>query len=788
MNKFYFDCCGNLYEGTQLCDRKWFEEQLDSDKVRQAVETYRFFRREVDKKALPALIPHAHFPNGKRCADQAVPSGLLMLDIDNHEGLLQFDPRKHYEQYIEPLLSTTLKHVLMVYITPSGAGLRVIAKRQRCSDDLYQEQQELFALMRGTLPLDALDKSCHDLSRLSFITSREDMLYLNADELFEGEVSEGFEKGSVNCRPLADESVNRGVIAAEPLHQNRALGSDQEQRGFQNGTSLDIRPEVATRISPDGLYYGEVAYADIVKELVRVDALKLKAGSRNKDIYRLSCQLRSICRSEEHLQAVLPYTGLTVKEVTDTVHSACHKLTADDPMDPILVRVLDMLDANGEQTVCPEPQMPERLPHGIREIVAPYAPSHQPAMVMCALPMLGALATRLRIQYLNDEVHSAAFQTVLVAEQGTGKGTMSKMHKLLMGQLIEQDDKNRALMDDWRDERDAAGESGAGPRHPHLPIRNLNPRTTFPEMIDMMKDAKGQHLFICAPEIDSVPDNQWFQRGSTLRLAFDNERGGQDTKSVKATSGYIPFYLNVCLSGTPSTVMNRYKNAEDGLVSRTIFATFPAGERGKKRQADQKRTPRNARIVNELIEMLMNYGVNDKKECEPVRLPKIERAILEWYDMKGDLYNMTKNESIEVFRTRAAVIGMRAGALAWLCEGKKENRVAIEFARYVAEYTLYYQMKFFGEKLDEAVLQNNRVLTGRSFTSNDIIFAKLDDQFTNTDVSSLFRARGKQGTGASQTCHRWLENEWVVSEGRGVWRKTSLGKQRADMLKQSISV
>jgi len=778
MKKIFFDCSGNFYEGTRRCTREWLKEQLNSAKVLSQVETYRMLNSQDDKKALPILIPHATFTNGKRQTEFAVPSGLLMLDLDNHEGKFKFDPRDHYEQYIKPQLSTTLQNVLMVYVTVSGLGLRIIAKRTRCSNNLYQEQLELFNLLRGNLPDEALDNGCHDLTRPSFITSREDLLWLNEDELFDGEVTEGFaaDLEAMNVAHQKEQAMEVQTETTETTVANR----DSRQ------TTLPIRPEVAALISDDGRFFGEVSYSDITKELILTDRLALKQGSRNKDTYRLASQLRHICLSEQHLQQVMPHSGLSDKEVADTIHSACGHMTSADAMDPVLVRVLDKLGAYGDQEQILEPVMPT-LPKGLREIVEPVSPSHRPAMVMCALPMLGALATRMRFRYLEDEVHSLSFQTVLVAEQGTGKGTMSKLHKLLMGKLIEQDDQNRAKMDDWRDEREAMGESAAGPRQPHLPVRNFNPKTTYPTMVQMMKDAKGQHLFVCAPEIDSVPNKEWFQNGSTLRLAFDNERGGQDTKSVKAVSGYIPFYLNACLSGTPSAVMNRYKNAEDGLVTRTLFTSFPAGERGKKRIPDQHRTPRNQKAVEKTIDMLMDYGVTNEEECNPVRLHKIERAILEWYDEMGDLYNMTKNEAIETFRTRDAVIGMRAGALAWLLEGKRESRVAIEFAVWVAQSAMYYHMKLFGEKVDEAVIENTRVLQGKAFTSNDMIFANVNDEFSNLEVTNLFQLRGKQGTGVSQTCHRWEENHWVERVGRGQWRKTTLGKERAELLKLSLA-
>lgn len=763
MQKIVFNCCDSKTDKTsRVCTKEWLDRQLDSAEVNQHVEKYRQTGDESEKGKLPMILPHATFTDGGRKLVSAVPSGLVSIDVDDHEDKLNIDPSRHFKEYIEPYLTSKLKHVVMVYTTASGKGFRVIAKRQR-QGDLWSEQLALFGLLHGNLPISALDQSCKDLSRASFLTTRKDLLYLNADEMFGGEVSEGFAQR---------ESVPVGV-PVQPAVAPSLIDAP-----------LPIMNEVREKISEDGVFYGDVAYTEIVSELMKADKMDMHKGNRNNSLYRLACQLRHICRSEQHILQVLPYSGLSVQEVSETVHSACSQMREGDAMDIVLKRVLDNLCEAAQLPQSVEPAMPARLPRVMKAILEPFAPSHRPAMAMCSLPLLGALGSGARFLYLEDEVHSLSFQSVLVAEQGTGKSSMPKMHKRLCGKLIEMDNLHRQKMDEWRDEQLAKGEGG-GTKPPRLPIRNLNPRITFPAFLEMMKNARGQHLVICAPEIDALPANQWLQNGTTLRLAFDNEYGGQDTKSANAVSAYLPFYCNTCMSGTPTAVMHHFKNAEDGLVSRTLFCAFPQ-ERGQKRVADKVRSEESEKVIDEAIDMLMAFGVTNKEDRKPIRLPKIEKEIMRFYEMKGDLYNMTMNESIESFRTRAALIGFRAGALCYLLEGCQETKEAINFARYVAEYCLYYQMKFFGEKLEVAVVENRRVLSAKTLSSNDMIFVSLGDSFSNSEMAAIFQSRGKAGTGVSQTARRWEDNQWVERLGRGQWRKTALGKERAEFLTQSI--
>ena len=100
------------------------------------------------KKRLPVITPHAcrFRGDGSRKSDNAVPSGLVMLDIDHID-----DPREFYAEHILPALSpnspiasspiansqspianSEASHspaIHFVAITPSGHGLRLIAER-----------------------------------------------------------------------------------------------------------------------------------------------------------------------------------------------------------------------------------------------------------------------------------------------------------------------------------------------------------------------------------------------------------------------------------------------------------------------------------------------------------------------------------------------------------------------------------------------------------------------------------------------------------------------------------
>lgn len=792
MRKLIFNCSDILHTSKSfVCTPEWLSQAFDKPKVRGQILKYRQSHDPKDKEELPIAYFHATFPNGKRNNKSAVPSGLVSIDVDDHDGTLGLDPRRHFDEVIDPRLHDELSHILMVYVTASGTGFRVVAKCQQ-GLDLDAEQKLLFGQIAGPLPPEALDLKTKDFARASFLPQREDVLYLNEHELFEGQIDEALVP--VNKEYISDSASapDKGSKGSKAGASNKSEATDASNKSEATDASnkseaapSKIPIEVSSRISADGAYYGDIAYADIVKELIRRSKLKLTPGERNNTIYRLACMLRHICRNEQHLQQVLPYSGLSADEVKRTVSSAYSSLTLQTNFDPTLKRALECLnDANKQGDDAPPP-MPHRLPKSIQAIIEPYPETHRAAMALCSLPMLGALGTNMRFYYLEDEVHSPSFNTVLMAEQGTGKSGMTKLFEVLMAELIKRDDAYRQQDDEWRDEREAKGEKG-GPKQPHFPIRIINGKATYPTFLQRMKDAKGKHLFILAPEIDTVSEKDWFQKGATLRLAFDNDRGGQDTKSSNAVSGMVPFYCNTCFSGTPSAVMGRFKNAEDGSISRTIFCTFDI-EKGELRQPVKRRTEKNLQEVNEITRKLMEYGENDPDERKPKRLPRIEKAIGEWIKQKFDLYNMTLNESIRNFTIRAAVNGMRAGALTFMTEGERETKPVVDFAIWTAETALHYLTKFFGKKVIEASRHNAQIMNVRNLSSNDMVFSKLPDDFTTNDARDLFRSLELEGSGVRQTIRRWADKQWVVSTGRGLWRKTAVGQERAAFLSDSIS-
>ena len=120
------------------------------------------------KKHLPIITPHTcrFRGDGARRSSNAVPSGLVMLDIDHID-----DPREFFSRWIAPQLTAENK-IYFVAVTPSGHGLRVIAERE--AGESIPTAQKRLATWFCLTEFDAVTK---DLARASFLMPWSYVLY-----------------------------------------------------------------------------------------------------------------------------------------------------------------------------------------------------------------------------------------------------------------------------------------------------------------------------------------------------------------------------------------------------------------------------------------------------------------------------------------------------------------------------------------------------------------------------------------------------------------------------------
>ena len=111
-------------------------------------------------------------------------NGLCVIDFDHIEG----DPREVWAAAYAKLSDEDRARILFVFVTPSGQGLKVVFIADAAVGNLI-DNQIVFSQKLGLNP----DEACKDASRGAFLTTRDDVIFIDKERLFNYE-SEDFGK------------------------------------------------------------------------------------------------------------------------------------------------------------------------------------------------------------------------------------------------------------------------------------------------------------------------------------------------------------------------------------------------------------------------------------------------------------------------------------------------------------------------------------------------------------------------------------------------------------------
>jgi hypothetical protein len=186
----------------------------------------------------------------------------------------------------------------------------------------------------------------------------------------------------------------------------------------------------------------------------------------------------------------------------------------------------------------------------------------------------------------------------------------------------------------------------------------------------------------------------------------------------------------------------------DGLVSRTIFTSLPDNFGGNL-PVFKAFTEADKTTIADGITRLENADGE-------VTLPKLTKAITAWLEGKRLLALETQSMAIDVFRKRCAVIGFRAGALAYILNDKVENRCVTDFACWVADYVLQQQVLCFGSTMED----EEETQCEHRIGSVMHLFSILPSQFTSHQLEEL-RSQNGQSTNVRMIISRWKRNDMI---------------------------
>ena len=585
----------NFSNPTLPVDEAQFWALVKASKWNENIDKYRETHDAALKRKLPAFIFQATFDEttskaGKvgQWRKQAATrlTGLAVMDIDHVEN-----PLTLYQGWVEKGLDWKALGIELIYITPSGQGLKIVFKARLDWGNLIDNQHAM-AKVLGV----EVDESCKDASRMSFICKESDILYLDK-ELFTYENKEFGEKFDAEYRDGHSQETH-----PLPLPVSEGSGQTQEQK---LSTPLPHREGMGE--SPEVPKFKGIPYSEIISEWWQRNGGEPQEGERNVKLYQLAVNLRAICdNNRELLLEIMPRLGLDEQELRSIVESACKEPPKglSKMLDGILrekgiVKSEKLATATSEQNIDRllwdwgaqiEALMPE-YPL-LKDICKGLKRNQYPAALFVAGGLLMTLMTRCTYRFYHrpEELRRLNNSTLIIGDPASGKSFATRLFKLLASPIVAADKVGKEAINAYREQMRTKGANKEKPKKPKVVVRVHPARTSnaqfIQDMVNSVENVDGEdmqlHMLTFDTELDNTVSVQkggsWIDKFSMELKAFHNEEDGQAYSNNDSILQDFIVTWNFIYTGTPIALKKKVneQNFGSGLATRLTCIPLPA--------------------------------------------------------------------------------------------------------------------------------------------------------------------------------------------------------------------
>ena len=606
----------NFSNPTLPVDEAQFWALVKASKWNDNIDKYRETHDAALKRKLPAFVFQATFSETtsakgktgawrKQAATQL--TGLVVMDIDHLESE---ELRAKSEEFTAADFKQRAAElgILLVYITPSGKGLKIVFKARVDWGNLIDNQHA----MAKVLGLE-VDESCKDASRMSFICKESDILYLDK-ELFTYENKDFAEKYNSDYRAGRSGDTKTDVVANQSVKQVSAEGGhvDAEQvsnpvmwRGYDVQCIIDARYADKLPCEADSNRHNEslklatdlMLMLENNKELVQrvVESqswVQEIIAERNENVAQtVESAASCIAEKEKKHEAPLPSKamrmaiqeacGKTYQEITQTHTAAAGNQTSQ------LSSLTTQLEEWGEEIEA----LSEYYP-ALKDVCKGLKHNQYPAAMFVAGGLLMTLMTRCTYRFYHrpEELRRLNSSTLIIGDPASGKSFATRLFKLLAAPIIEADQVGKEAINAYREQMRTKGANKEKPKKPKVIVRVHPARTSnaqfIQDMVNSVEEVDGEPMQLHMLTFDTELDNticvqkggSWIDKQSMELKAFHNEEDGQAYSNNDSILQDFFVTWNYIYTGTPIALKKKVnaQNFGSGLATRLTCIPLPA--------------------------------------------------------------------------------------------------------------------------------------------------------------------------------------------------------------------
>ena len=742
-------------------------------------------------------------------------NGLVVADYDHLEG----DVREIWATAFEKLSDEDKARVVLVYVTPSGHGLKVVFTADINVGNLIDNQLDFSAKLG--LPL---DESCKDASRGAFMTTAEDIISINEEKLFVYENKAFAEKYDAEYRAgNSGATKTAGVAHKADLQRSGTVRQVDVQEVVDDDTidtswnGQDIQPicdtwsaqrfgggnkvsrhEASVALARDLYIMYDRDQRKTLKTLLAQPWVQEIIQERGEDVERTVSNAAAYVAAQESENAKKGKPWLP--KISKEMKEALGKVGASDspPIDPQTTPGPSY--SGGEKDTDIYGMLPlDKWAEELKEMAEVYPcmkelflnvhPHKMPAILFSSAALFGTLMTRAyyHFWYEPEIVRRLNYCVFIIGDPGAGKNLIEKFYMLIADPMIQAD---QCLIDavnrykDGRTERTTSTKAQKGDvlKRPVVGIRVHPARTATGEFIRHMNAAvetvQGQplnlHMFSFDAELDNVTKQNkggdWKDREIMELKAFHNEQDGQMYANQESITGMFNVFWNFIYTGTPYALHRKVNQRNFGTGMSTRLAVIPLPDKGM--------AQRHQQII---------LGANERLQAWAYRLDKVEGELpieplndetFDWQSSHLEIAEFNGDKADRTLLKRIPYYGIGVSLPFILMrhwdEWQESKTLTMDdtdkrLCRLAMEIQYKCQQFFFGEMaFNYFADQNKEFVVRRRTTRYDDCYRKLPDEFKTQQFKDHFNT----SDAATSRALKRLQTDGIIEKVKyGVYHK-----------------
>ena len=587
-------------------DEQQFYALVSATQWNDNIDKYRETGEASLKRKLPAFIFQAMFDetlskNGKvgRWRKQAATrlTGLVVMDVDHVEN-----PQKKFAEW--KTLDFGALGILLIYITPSGYGLKIVFKADVAKGNLIDNQHAMAEVLGVEV-----DESCKDASRMSFICKESDILYIDK-ELFTYENKEFAEKYDAEYRAGHSGAAAPAAVAGKKAES----GSETVGNVDAKAVSLTWRGYDVQHII-DCRYAGKLpcaADSNRHNESLKLasDLLVLFDGDRQKTLQALKAQKwvqEIIDERDEKVEQTVASAAERMAEkekkylsqqpskaMQEAIKEACGK-TWYEITQGTQASAASVTDSDIERWLWEWGAQIEGLFEDfplLRDICKGLKKNQFTAALYVAGGLLMTLMTRCTYRFYHrpEELRRLNNSTLIIGDPASGKSFATRLFKLLAAPMVAADKAGIAAINRYKEEMKTKGANKEKPQKPKALFRVHPARTSnaqfIQDMVNAVEVVDGEEMQLHMLTFDTELDNtltvqkggSWIDKQSLELKAFHNEEDGQAYSNLDSVVQNFFVTWNYIYTGTPIALKKKVneQNFGSGLATRLTCIPLPS--------------------------------------------------------------------------------------------------------------------------------------------------------------------------------------------------------------------